>query len=49
MLPLLVFCTYVYFGNKITMSKIVICETMIRRLNGKIGHIIHHYNDWENL
>lgn len=22
---------------------------MIRRLNGNIGHVIRHYNDWENL
>ena len=22
---------------------------MIRRLNGNIGHVIHHFNDWENL
>ena len=48
-LPLIVFCTYVYFGNKISMAKLVICETMIRRFNGNIGHIIHHYNDWEHL
>ena len=49
MLPLFVFCTYVYFGNKITMSQIVICDTMIRRFNGKISHIIHKYNDMDNL
>ena len=49
MLPLIVFCTYVYFGNKITMSQIVICETMIRRFNGNISHIIHKYHDIDNL
>ena len=48
-LPLIVFCTYVYFGNKITMSRLIICESMIRKFNGNIGHIIHHYNDYENL
>ena len=48
-LPLIVFCSYVYFGGKITIAKLVICETMIRRFNGNIGHIIHHYNDWEHL
>ena len=49
MLPLVVFCTYVYFGNKITMAQLVICEEMIRKFNGKIGHIIHRYNDWDHL
>ena len=48
-LPLITFCTYAYFGNKITMSKIIICDSMIQKFNGNIGHIIHHYNDWENL
>ena len=49
MLPLIVFCSYSSFGNKITLAQIIICEEMIRRLNGSIGHVIHHYNDWENL
>ena len=46
---MIVFCTYSYFGNKITMSKIIICDEMIRKFNGKIGHIIHRYNNWDNL
>ena len=49
LLPLIVFCSYSYAGNEITLAQIIICEGMIRRLNGNIGHVIHHFNDWENL
>ena len=48
MLPLIVFCSYVYLGNKMTMSKMMVCDHMIHMFNGKIGHIIHHYDHWEN-
>ena len=48
-LPLIVFCSYSWWGNEITLAQLIICEGMIRRLNGNIGHVIHHFNDWENL
>ena len=43
------FCTYVYLGNEISMSKIVLCEVMIRRFNGNIGHLIRIYMQWDEL
>ena len=48
-LPVIMFCTYVYFGNQITMAKIVLCEVMIRRFNGNIGHLIRIYMQWDEL
>lgn len=43
------FCTYSWAGNEITLAQLIICEGMIRRLNGNIGHVIRQFNDWENL
>ena len=48
-LPMLVFCTYSYFGNEMTMAKIVLCEIMIRKFNGQLGYVIHMFTDWSNL
>ena len=48
-LPMLVFCTYSYMGNEMTMAKIVLCDIMIRKFNGQLGFVIHMFTQWSEL